>query len=157
MWRVGDARKSHCEFFFTGGVLTARLPQQRKRGGLESLRVVQQQHQVESDVVEGAITNPRHLGIDEGALWLGEISDHCSMVYVGRQVPKRGVITVTGSIKGATAGRQRRKVLHWQEKRQLCRKLLLLRTSERKICWWEWQWCTTVRQTLAATARGRMR
>ncbi|RWV77717.1 hypothetical protein GW17_00061417 [Ensete ventricosum] len=39
-----------------------------------------------------------------------------STVYVGRQVLKRGVITVTGSIEGATAGRQRRKVLHWQEK-----------------------------------------
>ncbi|RZR94385.1 hypothetical protein BHM03_00023063 [Ensete ventricosum] len=43
-------------------------------------------------------------------------TDCSSTVYVGRQVLKRGVITVTGSIEGATAGRQRRKVLHWQEK-----------------------------------------
>ncbi|RWW63825.1 hypothetical protein BHE74_00028978 [Ensete ventricosum] len=72
------------------------------------------------------------------------------MVDAKRQVPKRGVIS-------ATTGRQRRKVLCWQEKRQLCCRLLLSRMSEREIRRWEGQWRTAVRQTLTATVRGRKR
>ncbi|RWW44931.1 hypothetical protein BHE74_00049273 [Ensete ventricosum] len=78
------------------------------------------------------------------------------MANTCRQVPKRGAITVTGSVEGVTAGKQRRKMLRWQEKRQLCRRLLLSRTSEREICRWEGQRSIAVRQTLAATAHDRM-
>ncbi|RWW65226.1 hypothetical protein BHE74_00027479 [Ensete ventricosum] len=61
---------------------------------------------------------------------------------------------VTESVEGTTTGRQE---LRCQEKRQLCRRLLLLRTSEREIRRREGKWHTAVRQILAATARGRMR
>ncbi|RRT63128.1 hypothetical protein B296_00000874 [Ensete ventricosum] len=58
-----------------------------------------------------------------------EISNHRNLLEVLR------AYFVTGSVEGA--GRQRRQELRWQEKRQLCRRLLLSRTSEREIRRWE--------------------
>ncbi|RRT70900.1 hypothetical protein B296_00006317 [Ensete ventricosum] len=63
-------------------------------------------------------------------------------------------------VKGAyfvkAAGRQRRQELRWQEKWQLCRRLLS-RMSEREIRRWEGKWHTTVRHILTATVHDRMR
>ncbi|RRT43530.1 hypothetical protein B296_00056351 [Ensete ventricosum] len=78
----------------------------------------------------------RCLGITEG-----EFARSAAFVSAGGfsevWILVKGAYFATGSIEGATTGRQRRQELHWQEKRQLCHILLLSRMSEREIHRWE--------------------